>query len=67
MTDAIGADGFAAMCANEPELAKLRGALREFLAADRVEFALATQGRRLVVEPGTRSSAPDSATPVSSA
>jgi acyl-CoA dehydrogenase len=25
------------MCANEPELAKLRGALREFLVADRVE------------------------------
>ncbi len=29
---------FAAACANEPELAKLRVALREFLAADRVEF-----------------------------
>lgn len=29
---------FAAACANEPELAKLRGALREFLAADRAEF-----------------------------
>jgi alkylation response protein AidB-like acyl-CoA dehydrogenase len=26
------------MCANEPELAKLRGALREFLVADRAEF-----------------------------
>jgi acyl-CoA dehydrogenase len=37
MTDATEADGFAAMCANEPELAKLRGALREFLVADRVE------------------------------
>jgi acyl-CoA dehydrogenase len=35
--DDTGADGFAAMCANEPELAKLRGALREFLVADRVE------------------------------
>lgn len=29
---------FAAACANEPELAKLRGALREFLVADRAEF-----------------------------
>ena len=37
MTDATEADGFAAMCANQPELAKLRGALREFLVADRVE------------------------------
>ena len=37
MTDATEADGFAAMCANEPGLAKLRGALREFLVADRVE------------------------------
>ena len=35
--DDTGADGFAAMCANEPGLAKLRGALREFLVADRVE------------------------------
>lgn len=32
------ADDFAALCVNEPELAKLRGALREFLAADRAEF-----------------------------
>ena len=32
------ADDFAALCANEPELATLRGALREFLAADRAEF-----------------------------
>jgi alkylation response protein AidB-like acyl-CoA dehydrogenase len=32
------ADDFAALCVNEPELAKLRGALREFLAADRIEF-----------------------------
>ena len=30
------ADDFAALCVNEPELAKLRGALREFLAADRI-------------------------------
>ncbi len=30
--------GFAALCANEPELAGLRGSLREFLAADRAEF-----------------------------
>ncbi len=29
---------FAAQCANEPELAKLRASLREFLAADRAEF-----------------------------
>ena len=29
---------FAAACVNEPELAKLRGSLREFLAADRDEF-----------------------------
>lgn len=29
---------FASMCANEPELAALRGSLREFLAADRAEF-----------------------------
>ncbi len=32
------ADDFAALCANEPELAALRGALREFLIADRAEF-----------------------------
>ena len=32
------ADDFAALCANEPELATLRGALREFLVADRAEF-----------------------------
>ncbi|MGI9124761.1 MAG: acyl-CoA dehydrogenase family protein [Mycobacterium sp.] len=32
------ADGFAALCANEPELAELRASLREFLAADRAEF-----------------------------
>ncbi|MCX6488102.1 MAG: acyl-CoA dehydrogenase family protein [Mycobacterium sp.] len=32
------ADDFAALCANEPELAKLRGGLRDFLAADRTEF-----------------------------
>ncbi|MCH9722507.1 MAG: acyl-CoA dehydrogenase family protein [Actinomycetia bacterium] len=32
------ADDFAALCANEPELAGLRGALREFLIADRAEF-----------------------------
>ncbi|MFM9035179.1 MAG: acyl-CoA dehydrogenase family protein [Mycobacterium sp.] len=31
-------DGFAALCANEPELAKLRRSVREFLAADRAEF-----------------------------
>lgn len=37
MTDITGADDFAAMCADEPELAKLRDALREFLAADRAE------------------------------
>ena len=30
--------GFAALCANEPELATLRGSLRKFLAADRDEF-----------------------------
>ena len=30
--------GFAELCANEPELAALRGSLREFLAADRAEF-----------------------------
>lgn len=32
------ADDFAALCANEPELAGLRGSVREFLAADRAEF-----------------------------
>lgn len=32
------ADDFAALCANEPELAKLRGSLRDFLAGDREEF-----------------------------
>lgn len=32
------ADDFAALCANEPELAALRGSLREFLSADRAEF-----------------------------
>lgn len=32
------ADDFAELCANESELAKLRAALREFLAADRAEF-----------------------------
>jgi acyl-CoA dehydrogenase len=31
-------EDFAALCANEPELAQLRGSLREFLAADRAEF-----------------------------
>ncbi len=31
-------DGFAALCANEPELAELRGSLRDFLAADRAAF-----------------------------
>jgi alkylation response protein AidB-like acyl-CoA dehydrogenase len=34
----VVADDFAALCANEPELAKLRGGLRDFLAADRAEF-----------------------------
>jgi acyl-CoA dehydrogenase len=33
-----GRSGFAAACANEPELAGLRASLREFLAADRTEF-----------------------------
>ena len=37
MNDAPAFDDFAAMCANEPELAKLRGSLREFLIADRAE------------------------------
>ncbi len=32
------ADDFAVLCANEPELASLRGSLRDFLAADRREF-----------------------------
>jgi len=32
------ADDFAALCANEPELAELRASVREFLAADRAEF-----------------------------
>lgn len=32
------ADSFAALCANEPELASLRGSLRDFLSADRAEF-----------------------------
>lgn len=32
------ADDFAELCANESELAKLRAALREFLAGDRAEF-----------------------------
>ena len=32
------ADGFAALCANDPELAALRSSLREFLAADRAAF-----------------------------
>lgn len=31
-------DAFASVCANEPELAALRGSLRDFLAADRAEF-----------------------------
>ncbi len=31
-------DDFAALCANEPELAALRGSLRQFLVADRAEF-----------------------------
>jgi len=31
-------DGFAALCANEPELAELRASARAFLAADRDEF-----------------------------
>ena len=30
-------DEFAALCANEPELARLRASIREFLAADRAE------------------------------
>ena len=31
-------EDFAALCANEPELAEIRGSLRAFLAADRAEF-----------------------------
>ncbi|WP_059015203.1 acyl-CoA dehydrogenase family protein [Mycobacterium sp. M26] len=31
-------DDFAALCANEPELAELRASVRSFLAADRAEF-----------------------------
>lgn len=31
-------EDFASMCVNEPELAKLRGSLREFLVADSAEF-----------------------------
>ena len=31
-------DDFAALCADEPELAALRGSLRDFLVADRAEF-----------------------------
>ena len=31
-------DDFAALCANEPELADLRASVRDFLQADRVEF-----------------------------
>ena len=38
MTDHSAATGFAFQCANEPELAALRGSLREFLTADRAEF-----------------------------
>ena len=38
MADGFAAFGFATLCANEPELAKLRGSLREFLVADRAEF-----------------------------
>ena len=38
MADGFAAFGFATLCANEPELAKLRGSLREFLAADSAEF-----------------------------
>lgn len=32
------ADDFVALCANEPELAALRGSLRDFLTADRAAF-----------------------------
>lgn len=38
MTDTTGIDDFAAMCADDPELAKLRASLREFLAADRADY-----------------------------
>ncbi len=34
----MNGDSYEALCANEPELAKLRDSLREFLAADRAEF-----------------------------
>jgi len=34
----IVTDDFAALCANEPELADLRASVRDFLVADRVEF-----------------------------
>ena len=34
-------DDFAALCANEPELADLRTSVRDFLVADRVEFGWA--------------------------
>ncbi len=34
-------DGFAALCANEPELAALRASVREFLQSDRAEFGWA--------------------------
>lgn len=38
MSTAIVADDFSVLCANEPELAKLRASLREFLEADQTEF-----------------------------
>lgn len=38
MSDTTAIDHFAAMCADDPDLAKLRAALREFLAADRAEY-----------------------------
>jgi len=34
----VNGDSYEALCANEPELAKLRDSLRDFLAADRAEF-----------------------------
>lgn len=34
----MNGDSYEALCANEPELAKLRASLRDFLAADRAEF-----------------------------
>ena len=37
----IVTDDFAALCANEPELADLRTSVRDFLVADRVEFGWA--------------------------